>query len=387
MRKLIALLFPLILVSGDFHGYLKFFAHPKLTLPYSFDRYGTRLQLSMKKKRKNIDFFASFDFDLDERNSTGVPSEPRSSVLKIYPVEAYIRFHFSSVDLKLGKQFVFWGRTDWVNPTDNITPWDYTNMTAEIEDYRISVTAAKMDWYFGTSSLEFVFVPFFRPNKTGMEITGAKTILPEQKPENWQEGVRFSSSVGGLNFSTSYLRGFELFPSVIPELNALNIEYKPQQVFGADFDYAIGRFVFKGEGAYYLTQDREGYNPFVRNPHLEYVLGADWNISNNLTLNLQFIENRVFKWREGFMNPMERRKRDSASGMISYKKEGYYNLRFIGVYNFGDGDYFLLPVFTYEISDGVNMYIGASIFEGPEPSIFGRSKKLSKAFIEIKYSF
>lgn len=386
MRKLAVILTLTALLSAvDFQGYLKFFAHPRLVSPFNFDRYGSRFQLTVKEKRQNIEFFASFDFDLDQRNSAG--SGGRASVLKIYPVEAYLTFHFSTIDLKLGKQFVFWGRTDWINPTDNITPWDYTNITAEIEDYRLAVNAVKADWYFGASSLEFVFVPYFTPNKTGMEIPGAEEILPEQKPENWQEGIRFSSSVAGVNFSTSYWRGFDLFPTVFPSLTGLQIEYGRQQVFGADFDYAIGRFVFKGEGAYYLTEDTDGTNPFVKNPYIEYVLGTDWNVADNLTLNLQFVQKRTLKWHEGFMGPMEKKTTNSASLRLSYKKEGFYNVQFIAVYNFEDGDYFLLPIFTYEISDGVNLYVGATIFNGPENSVFGRNKDFSKAFIEVKYSF
>jgi len=384
---LLVLTLPCSLFSVDFHGYLKFFAHPKLTSPYNFDRYGTRFQLTLREKRENISFFASFNFDLDERNISQFSYEDRSSGLKIYPVEAYITIRFPSIDFKLGKQFVFWGRTDWINPTDNITPWDYTNITAEIEDYRIAVNAVKINWYFGSSNIEFVFVPYFTPNETGMDIPSAETFLPEQKPENWQEGMRFSSGIGGINFSLSYWRGFDLFPAVIPEKGRMKVEYQRQQVFGLDFDYAIGRFVFKGEGAYFLTEDREGYNPFIKNSHLQYVLGVDYNLTENLSLNFQFIETRVLKWREGFMSPAEEKIRDSASLRLAYKKEAFYSLQLIAVYNFKDGDYFVLPVFTYEIWDGIKLYIGASIFRGPEDSVFGRNKELSKAFIEIKYFF
>jgi hypothetical protein len=371
----------------DFNGYLKFFAHPKLTSPFAFDRFGARFQLTFKEKRENIGFFASFNFDLDERNISRFLYKDRSSALKIYPVEAYLTIRFPNVDFKLGKQFIFWGRTDWINPTDNITPWDYTNITAEIEDYRIAVNSVKINWYFGISNIEFVFVPYFIPNETGMKIPGAETSLPEQKPENWQEGVRFSSGIAGINFSFSYWRGFDLFPAMVPEKGMMKIEYQKQQVFGFDFDYAIGRFVFKGEGAYFLTEDREGYNPFIKNPHLQYVLGTDYNLTENFILNFQFIENRVLKWREGFMSPVEEKLKNSTSLRIAYKREPFYSLQLIMVYNFKDGDYFILPIFTYEIRDGIKLYMGASIFRGPEDSVFGRNKKLSKAFIEVKYFF
>lgn len=395
-RQLIAWGFFLLVLGAnclpaapDFQGYLKFFAHPGLTSPYRFNRFGTRLQLTLKKSQQLVDLFASFNLDLDERyrNSSNQINPDMMTSFKIYPVEAYLFFHWSNLDLRLGKQFIFWGRTDWINPTDNITPWDYTNITAEIEDYRLAVNALRLNWYFGLSNLEIVFVPYFQPNRTGLEIPGAQEELPEQKPSNWQEGLRFSSGWGGLNFSFSYWRGFDLFPSVVPENKALKIKYYPQQVLGVDFDYAYGHFVFKGEGAYYRTQDSTGFDPLVRNPFIYYVLGSDYNLSSEVTLNLQYVEKRVLKWQPGFMSPHEKKVTRSVSARLAYKKEGYYSLQLIGVYNLADGDYFLLPIFNYEIADGLNLYAGATFFAGPENSPFGRNKDFSRAFLEIKYSF
>ncbi len=374
------LLLSILLLGGDFTGYMKFYAHQSLVSPYGFTKLGSRLQLNLKKSLGKIDFFSSLDFDMR--------AEEQGRGLSLYPVEAYITFHWSSVDLRIGRQFVFWGRTDWINPTDNITPWDYTNITAEIEDYRLSVDAAKLDWYFGNSSLELVLVPFFKPNITGMEIPGAKEVLPEQKPENWQEGLRFSSEFSGLNFSLSYWKGFDLYPTVVPDMQGgLTVQHPRQQVFGADFDYALGSFVIKGEGAYFLTQDREGTDPFVKNPYLHYVLALEWAASSNLTADLQFVEKRVLRWHQGLMGPYEERISRSASLVFTYKREGYWKLQLISVYNFKDGDYFLLPIFTYEFADGVNIYLGATLFRGPEESPFGRLKDSSRAFLEVKYSF
>ncbi len=383
MRKAAALLIAMMsLLAGDFTGYMKFYAHESLVSPYGFSKLGSRFQLNMKKSTDKIDFFSSIDFDL-----RATDAEERG--LKIYPVEAYITFHWKAADLRLGRQFIFWGKTDWINPTDNITPWDYTNITAEIEDYRLAVDAAKLDLYFGDSSLELVLVPFFRPNNLGMEVAGAQEQLPEQKPENWQEGLRFSSEVSGLNFSLSYWRGFDLYPSVVPapETSALVIKHPRQQVFGADFDYAFGSFVLKGEGAYFLTEDRDGTDPFTKNPFLHYVLALEWAASPQLTADLQFIEKRVLKWHEGLMSPFEEKTSRSASLVLTYKKEGYWKFQLISVYNFKDGDYFLLPIFTYEFADGVNIYLGATVFHGPAESPFGRLKDSSRAFLEVKYSF
>ncbi|MDQ7065354.1 MAG: hypothetical protein Q9P90_14050, partial [candidate division KSB1 bacterium] len=142
MRTL-PILFALIFASAapaqelQWSGYVKFFAHPNLNSPYLLDRYGTRVQMALSHTVSNrANFYAAFNFNLEENRTTGLAPEPRSAITEIFPVEAYLDLHWENADLRLGKQFIFWGRADWVNPTDNITPWDFVNITAELEDYR-----------------------------------------------------------------------------------------------------------------------------------------------------------------------------------------------------------------------------------------------------------
>ncbi len=405
MRKVAFLLLPLLLLASQprFFGYVKFFLHPNLNSPYRLDRFGTRFQLAMSSSLgEKADIYAAFNFNLDENLSTGLATEPRSAVVEIYPVEVYIDLHWEVADLRVGKQLIFWGKTDWINPTDNICPWDYTNITAEIEDYRLPVNAVKLDLYLGDWTLEGVWVPSFKPNRIPMEFPNsiggmpvqARYVLPDSRPSNWQAGLRLSSYFRGIDFSLSYWYGFDLYPTVrqlfyIPEQPPeflFEVSYLRQQVFGADFSYAKGRFVLKGEGAYFLTQDREGVDPAVRNPHIYYVLGLDYNFSDRLTMNLQFVQD-VKVVEEKFPFVQEPKTTTSASCRIQYKVENLWSFQLITVYNFRDGDFFTLPIFTWYIADGINLYAGAAIFHGPEDSPFGRNKPYSRAFIELKYSF
>lgn len=415
MRRVFVILFFSLLLTAqsqlNFSGYVKFFAHPNLNSPYRLDRYGTRFQLGVSSSLgERASFYAAFNFNLDENLSTGLYGESRSAVLEVYPVEAYIDLHWEKADLRVGKQLIFWGKTDWINPTDNITPWDYTNITAEIEDYRLPVNAVKLDLYFGDWTFEGVWVPFFKPNRIPLEFpekiggipVGVYYNLPDSRPSNWQAGIRISSYFKGVDFSLSYWNGFDLFPTVyqyfyipeqIPEIQ-FEVKYLRQQVFGADFAYSKGKWVFKGEGAYFLTQDRDGTDPVVRNPHFYYVFGLDYNFSDRLVVNFQFIQDILivedkFSWRQELSEAshITPKRRSSLSCRLQYKVENIWSFQFISVYNFHEDDYFLLPIFTYYLADGINLYAGAAIFRGPEGSPFGKNKKYSKGFIELKYSF
>ncbi len=77
----------------------------------------------------------------------------------------------------------------------------------------------------------------------------------------------------------------------------------------------------------------------------------------------------------------------SASAMLKYNAGSYLSFQLISVLNFKDKDFFLLPILNYNFVDAVNLYCGATIFSGKEDSPFGRSKKYSRFFLELKYSF
>lgn len=62
-------------------------------------------------------------------------------------LEGYFTAHFGQADLRIGKQIVVWGRADGINPTDNLTPHDFTVLLPFEDDQRFGTTALKLDLY------------------------------------------------------------------------------------------------------------------------------------------------------------------------------------------------------------------------------------------------
>ncbi len=395
--------------SVNIGGYSKIFIHPNLNAPYNLDKIGSRLQFNLSAAvGANVAFYSSLDFDYDANNNT--------RQLNIYPVENYIDLYFNLFDVRVGNQFIFWGKTDWVNPTDNINPWDFKNITSETEDYRLPIIAAKFDFYFLENfPIEVVWVPRFSPNKIPIELPSRMgpfdvVIQPDAMPANKFEdseiGIKISNQIAGIDYSLSYYNGFDKFPSLFSRVNfsgnnptiTFQRKYFRQSIFGFAFVTTMRKFAFKGEGAYYLTKDKDGKNIFIENPHLKYVLGIDFIPSDKLTLNLQFIQNIRFKFDSGYertyrlnngmpLNDIPKATETSLSTMIKYSISDYLSLRFISVINLPDKDAFVLPIFNYGFSDNINIYFGGTFFTGKTGTPFGRSKKYSRAFLEIKYSF
>ncbi len=399
-------------------GYFKLFYHVNTNAPYPYDRLGSRLQLVLTQTLgRRAALFTAVNFNFEETAVTGLAQESRARGMEIYPVESYIDLYFPFFDLRLGKQFIFWGKADWINPTDNINPWDYQNIAAEIEDYRIPVMAARFTLYLGGWSLEGVLIPRFQPNKIPIEVP--KTMgpypveklpaaLPENRLANAEWAMKLSSQWLGIDYSISYFQGFHKFPDIRiqPRLNAYHVpeailwqeQYNPIQIIGGDFVVTQGRWVIKGEGAYFRTRDRQGRNVFLENPFIQYILGFDYRFSDDLSLTLQCSQLRRMKYdpdRERLMwrqlgNPAPRIPEpleSSLSTRLVYQILPYTSLQLIGVMNAKHRDLFILPILYHELADGLNVYGGVTLFRGPEDSPFGQNQKYSRAFLEIKYSF
>ena len=60
--------------------------------------------------------------------------------------EGYLKFSAGKADYRIGKQIIVWGRADRLNPTDNLTPRNFTLLTPEDDDQRIGSLAAKISY-------------------------------------------------------------------------------------------------------------------------------------------------------------------------------------------------------------------------------------------------
>jgi len=390
----VLLLTPFPAPAANIGGYVKTFGYVNPNDSLRFERAGSRLQVQFDGNMgSSAAYFAALDFNYDAARASHSPFASRGSGLTIYPVEAYLDLYTSLADFRLGQQFIFWGRTDWVNPTDNINPWDYLHISSEIEDYRIPVLAASGKFYLDPFTVQVVGVPFFEPDKLPLPVDSL--VTPANRLSNAQYGVRISSYLGTLDYSLSYYHGFQGTPAIrhifkgpIPTLYG---EYLPVDVWGLDFITTRGAWAFKGESAYFRTQDREGTDPFVKNPYIESVLGVDYLPNTDLSLTAQLVHDYSFKYQKDIesMNPMGAPPRQTFSTAIraQWQVMTYVTYQLIGVYNFHDGDYFALTFLNWDLADGVGATVGGLLFDGPAGSPFGQSAKADQIFLEFKVSF
>ena len=327
-------------------------------------------------------------------------------------LEGYVTAHFAHADLRIGKQIVAWGRADGVNPTDNLTPRNFTVLLPFEEDQRFGLTAVKLDYHVTPEyTVTFFITPFFEPTKVPRPSGQGEPIerRPARTLANSEFAFKLNRAGGALDWSVSYFHGYSTLPDARvlgfgPAGPVLELGYNKIDVVGADFARNFGRYGVRGELAYFFTDDREGRDPAVKNPFLYYVFGGDRTFFENLNINLQW----VGRWVQSFTDPetiadpvarevaAQNAITDGQQDRTSYGLSSRVGKKWLNdtleaeilvFANFTRRNAYIRPLIGYAFTDHIKGTLGAEIYTGEEETAFGRIKRNRGAFAELRYAF
>jgi len=182
-----------------------------------------------------------------------------------------------------GKQFIRWGKTDIVTPTDRFAPRDFLNV---VDGEFFAVAGVRGVALAGTETFEAVWVPTFTPSRIPL-LDQRWTVLPSSAsaapvanlarslPSGAETGVRWGHQSDGFEYSLSFFDGFNHLPNidVIATMNAEHAElaektfaagsavsallvrqsYPPIRTYGADAAVPTRWFTLKAEAAYFTS--------------------------------------------------------------------------------------------------------------------------------------
>lgn len=368
---------------------------------------------SRELDRRNDLYGASLEPKLDLRFTPEAAIHAEGRVIAQHPWkdsdaslrEGYLDLAVEDADFRLGKQIVKWGRADTINPTDNLTPSDYTLLFPEDDDLKSGIPAVKATYNAGGYALTGIWLPRFQPSRIPLPIPRAQTreILPARTLEHGGYAFKVDQSGGMVDWSLSYFDGYDPMPD-LGVADRVTLTYPRIRTVGGDFAYTAGRYGLRGEAAYFFTPDRSGEDPFRKNPFFFYVLGLDRTYAEKLYLNFQFIQRIVTNFRDPrrIEEPMPREvavtgavlnnQIDEVTNSLSLKlqyKMFYETLKaeVSGIYNITRNDYLLRPRVYYAITDRYSVVLGGDLYRGRKESFFGLLKDNSLAFVELRAGF
>ncbi|GAB4333207.1 MAG: hypothetical protein Kow00127_24740 [Bacteroidales bacterium] len=426
-------------------GYLQTDERFLTDAPHEWAWNENRLSLELDKK---ISGNASFRSEVWFRN-LGVPRAISSAGLyekgAVDPInidlrEANVRltgFLTRNLDLTIGRQRIAWGTADRFNPTDNVNPYDLEDLL-DFGRHRGS-DAVALHYYFNNSfSLQGVYVPLFQPWNMpvgllgqalqpdltlpeGISLAGYSDMInnPEYNLRSGTAGARLKGFAGQVDFSLSYLYGYEgmpftLYNTITPggEPGSVQVHselgYLKRQVIGADFATSIRGAGLWGEAALFIPDDSlvmytdmtalfpGAPAPVIgdslllkKEPYLEWIVGTDYSFANNSYLNVQYLH--------GFIHESGR---ENLNDYLILRYEiSFLNNKLTfsplsggaAVSNWDDPGnnyaWFYVPSVSYMATDNLKLELSTALFDGKGSSLFSRLSDYNMIMFRMKYDF
>ena len=304
--------------------------------------------------------------------------------------EAYLETRSGAFDIRVGKQIIAWGRTDRLNPTDNLTPRDSTLMAADIDEDRFGSMASKVSWNMDAyTSLTGVWLPEFQPNRIFLR-SGFSESIPNS---NRQWAVKLDQSGKDIDWSLSYFDGYDLNG----DLSASRVlQHYRTKVIGVDAATTRGAYRFAVESAYTQTEDTGGTNEFIKNPFLYTVVGVERDFGNNTSGIVQFFNRTVSNYSQPssaarlhaiLSNQLDRTQNGVSIRIAKKWWNETLETELAGASLLDRNGYSVRPRMTYLWSDQVKILSGYEYYQGSSDTLYGLLHKNSLFFIEMRYFY
>jgi len=355
--------------------------------------------------------------------------------------EAYIQlngFLTKNLDLTVGRQRIAWGTADVINPTDNLNPYDMEDIL-DFGRHRGS-DALNLQYYLNNNfSLQAVFIPFFQPANLPVGIfanslTSSMGMPPGMTLQSYSDtilmpkynlgesasyGFRIKGFAGGVDFSLSYVLGWDGLPNntanVIVPVDILGgvhvdseLSYGKNHIIGADLATSIAGIGFWAEAAAFIPEkdivmsnDLSALFPgspdpviadstiLEAKPYVKFVVGGDYFFSEGSYLNLQYIHGFIHEKGNDALNDYFFIRYDKSFLNSKLKISPLSGAFIVTDWNDLKENYALayMPEIIYQATANTEISLSAVFFDGKGDNLFANMKDYDMFIFKLKYLF
>ena len=383
-------------VGFDYRSYLDdSWDSERIILPYA--------NLNLKLSSDSVEGKINITIDADDIDSAITMNNLIDQIL--------FRSFYSFGYLDLGLFKTEWGKGDGIHVIDPLNPLDQSNgIYSDINEMKRSELMAKMNFYIGNNGLlELVYKPYFHPVETTStgrwmvkDFAGFPSPPDTELPGYSQAAARLTYTIGNFDLGGMYYYGymtesgvkFIFTPMPLPS----EIIYTKAQLFGLEAGWPLGPFTFRTEGGYWLSEDRDGTVAPLYNDRAVWLAGFDIMIpGTSLFVSVQEFGSYVVNFDSS--NPLDMDTGMSygdnamTNSVIAAVEGSFYQdkmkIRLAGLYLFEANGYMILPTYTWNIKDDLELSVAGQIFggdnEGPNPYYAWRNN--DSVSLKLKYIF
>jgi len=360
--------------GGDFSGHAEILSpfYPSQTLVEGRVRLFARYQTELGARWF---FLASAYAD----GVTGSNGRRTAGVLR--PHETYLERRSERLELRFGFSNLVWGVLDEILPEDVVNPIDLSRFVLEGRaEARLPVALARLRVFLPSElSLEAVLAPFPRRGtfdqldeaSSPFAPAGLAALPRSELPviaSNMEWGFRLRGTNSGVDWGASVYRDVVDFDRYQFVTSGLTATRPPRWMVGGDLETARGRWVFRGEGAFYLDDPLQAEAPpaVITRWSFQGGLGADRRVGEStvfLNALYRFVPEDPLLTAQDEISLVGGLSRDFSRATA--------NLRLFGLWNARAGSGFARAIWSLELVENLRFEVGGGAFLGEGGEILG----------------
>lgn len=315
--------------------------------------------------------------------------------------EAYLQGSLAdSLDIKIGRQIVVWGRSDNLRVNDILNPLDLRwPGTTDIRYLRLPVTMTKLDYYVGDWNSSFIVVnePRFSklPVYNGEFYPGSQPAPALQEPgwslENQQPALSVNGIFSGWDLS---FYGAWVYPEkgYVAQDSSGNLQrtFDKALLTGTAANVALGNWLIKAEAAYW--DNLKFTNVDDEKPRLDILAGIEYSGFTETTITFEIVNRHIFSYDPLLAELPDAVQENTTQYAMRFTRDFIHDTLHLNIvlssYGFWaeDGG-FERAQLDYDLSDDIVLSGGIILYEsGDIPGLIGVGDN-DNVFIEVEFYF
>lgn len=310
----------------------------------------------------------------------------------------------NSLDLKVGRQVVVWGKSDSIRITDVINPLDnrLPGMT-DIEDLRLSVGMAKVDYYLGAWNLSAMAIgenrvmleaaprsEFFPVDKI---LPTAPPVFPElETPQYKKENIQYALGANGVfsGWDLSFYAADVLDQKWHMDQTTNTRQVSKVKMLGSAVNIATGSWLLKSEVAYL---DGVKYNTTQNEKNrVDVLIGFDYMGIKDTVLSVEVANRHIFDYEAQMAIAMDFVEEDEMQTAMratrSFANDTINATALLSMFGSSwENGGFARVWMEYDIMDALSTNVGVVEFIGGDKPLMEANKDNDRVFADITYSF
>jgi len=343
--------------------------------------------------KTNLKAYYDAIYDLRDRYYSRDERDEQRSEVELF--DAYIEGSITdSLDVKLGRQVVVWGRSDTIRITDILNPLDNRRPgMIDIEDLRLAVTMAKFDYFIDKWRITPIVV---LEQRFSNNPAFGSAFNPQPNPHLSQKDyadLTYALSVGGefsgwdVNFYAARTHDDTGYVKFLPEPI---FTHDKVNMFGTALNVLSGSWLFKTElahfnGLKYTSIEGEKFKRTDALAGIEYKGIADSTFSYDVSVrHIHNYDKRLLAEQGQLEKNTYQHAFRATSDFLNASLTANYLISLFGKKLDECG--FQRAWIKYELAEGTNINIGVVDYIGGS-TLLDSVKDNDMVFVDVSYSF